>query len=91
MDLVVQQYLPEITEGEWSLIFFGGQYSHAVRKCPAEGDFRVQTHFGGSARAELPPETIVETAADILRDIPGREDPLYARVDGVERNGTLVL
>jgi hypothetical protein len=29
-DLLVQPYLPEVaSEGEWSLMFFGGRYSHA--------------------------------------------------------------
>ncbi|MGZ3443894.1 MAG: ATP-grasp domain-containing protein, partial [Polyangia bacterium] len=45
---LVQPFAPEIaTEGEWSLLFFGGGYSHAAIKTPASGDFRVQTQHGG--------------------------------------------
>ena len=53
-DLLVQPFLPEVTSrGEWSLVFLGGEYSHAVLKRPAGGDFRVQEHLGGnSAPAE---------------------------------------
>ncbi len=47
---LVQPFQPEIqTEGEWSLIFIDGEYSHAVLKRPAAGDYRVQNDFGGSA------------------------------------------
>ena len=53
-DVLVQPFLPEVTSrGEWSLVFLGGEYSHAVLKRPAGGDFRVQEHLGGnSAPAE---------------------------------------
>jgi hypothetical protein len=35
--------MPEITEfGELSMFFFGGKYSHSVKKLPKVGDFRVQ-------------------------------------------------
>ena len=45
---LVQKFLPEIaTTGELSLIFIGGEYSHAVRKTPKQGDIRVQAEFGG--------------------------------------------
>src|SRR5258706_7374133 len=46
--MMVQEFMPEVAEeGEWSLIFFGGQFSHAVKKYPATGDFRVQEALGG--------------------------------------------
>ncbi len=39
-DMLVQPFLPEIvSDGEWSLLFFGGEYSHAVRK--RTGDRRL--------------------------------------------------
>lgn len=45
---LIQPYLPAIAEeGEYSLFFFGGEYSHAILKRPANGDFRVQEQFGG--------------------------------------------
>src|SRR5262249_12250351 len=47
---VVQRFVDEVqTRGEWSLMFFGGKYSHAVLKQPKAGDFRVQEEYGGSA------------------------------------------
>ncbi len=47
---MAQPFLPALqTEGELSLVFIGGELTHAVRKLPARGDFRVQSQYGGSA------------------------------------------
>src|SRR3546814_2436579 len=49
---LVQPLMPGIfTEGEFSLFFFGGRFSHAIVKRPASGDFRVQEQFGGREMA----------------------------------------
>src|SRR5260370_37218539 len=48
-DVMVQQFLPAVlSEGELSLVFLAGAFSHAVRKRPATGDFRVQEQFRGT-------------------------------------------
>jgi len=88
--VVVQPLMKAVqTQGEWSLMFFGKQYSHAVLKKPAVGDFRVQEHLGGSLAAGEPPPGLIEQASEILEQV---NDPLpYARVDGVEQDGRLVL
>ncbi len=87
---LVQEFMPEITtHGEWSLLFFSGQYSHAVLKQPQSGDFRVQTDFGGSAHAALPPPQFLAKAQALLRMVD--QPLLYARVDGVERDGQFIL
>jgi glutathione synthase/RimK-type ligase-like ATP-grasp enzyme len=89
-DLLVQPFCSEIvTRGEWSLVFFGGEYSHAVLKRPALGDFRVQRHFGGTPAAAKPPARLVEQAAAILRRAGA--PLLYARVDGIERDDDFIL
>jgi hypothetical protein len=47
-EYILQEYVPSIeSEGELSLIFFSGKFSHAIQKIPAEKDFRVQIQFGG--------------------------------------------
>jgi glutathione synthase/RimK-type ligase-like ATP-grasp enzyme len=88
MDCLVQPFVPElVSEGEWSLLFFLGAYSHAVLKRPERGDFRVQEEFGGVlVPAEASP-AIVEAAARALE--AAGQDTLYARVDGVVRGGRL--
>jgi len=90
MDCLVQPFAEElVATGEWSLLFFRGRYSHAVLKKPTAGDFRVQEEFGGVVQpAEAPPEVIA--AATRALEAAGQET-LYARVDGVVRDGRLEL
>jgi glutathione synthase/RimK-type ligase-like ATP-grasp enzyme len=87
---MVQRFVPELArDGEWSVMFLDGEYSHAVLKRPRAGDFRVQREHGGSAEGSAPPAHILATAAAITQRIPGPW--LYARVDGVEIDGQFVL
>jgi glutathione synthase/RimK-type ligase-like ATP-grasp enzyme len=78
-DALVQPYLPGVTEGEVSLIYFGGEFSHAVRKVPAPGDYRVQIFHGGTVHphAATEAERAVGTAALLTAPAP----VAYARVD----------
>ncbi len=91
---MVQPFFEEVREpGEWALVFFDGQFSHALRKIAKTGDFRVQTDHGGTVAFEpSPPKDLVSQALralDAVRD--GEPYPLYARVDGVVRDGLLYV
>ena len=89
-DLLVQPVIDEIlTAGEWSLVFFDGAFSHAVLKRPAPGAFRVQEELGGHAVPMRPPAPLVEQARSSLTAL--NTPLLYARVDGIERDGRFVL
>ena len=89
-DAMVQPYLDEVRDpGEWSLIYLGGRFSHAVLQRPAGGDFRVQVAYGGTAVARDPARDLIADAGAVLAALPS--EPLYARLDGVERGGHLVL
>jgi glutathione synthase/RimK-type ligase-like ATP-grasp enzyme len=89
-EMLVQPFIDEVvTAGEWSLIFFRGAFSHAVIKRARSGDFRVQHDFGGTWEPAQPDAALIEQAQEILQTI---EEPwLYARVDGVVRDGRLLL
>jgi hypothetical protein len=88
--LMAQPFLPEVVEqGEWSLVFFRGAWSHAVVKRPREGDFRVQWTHGGRHAGAAPPAGLVEQARAALAAAPS--PGLYARVDGVVRDGRFLL
>lgn len=84
--VLVQPYRAEIEDdGELSLVFFDGRYSHALVKHPKAGDFRVQPRHGGTARPyHADPELVVQ-ASRVLAFLP--ETPLYARVDGLLLGG----
>lgn len=85
---MAQPFLPSVlTEGEISLVLIEGRLSHALRKRPARGDFRVQSQYGGTHELTEPPAGAAEIAAAALDCAPG--EPLYARVDLVRGDGGL--
>jgi hypothetical protein len=87
---MVQPFVPEVeTDGEWSLQFFSGVFSHAVVKRAAPGDFRVQREFGGTHETVTPTAEMLRDAERALRAAPG--ESVYARVDGVIVRGELVV
>jgi glutathione synthase/RimK-type ligase-like ATP-grasp enzyme len=89
-DVLVQAFLPEIErDGEWSFVFFEGEFSHAVLKRPAPGDFRVQSEFGGEVLARSPSDSVLAEAERISHHIP--RPWAYARIDAVEAQGVLTL
>lgn len=85
--LIVQPFLPSILDqGEQSLIYFGGQFSHAAVKRAKPGDYRVQPEFGGTEE-EITPSPEVRALADAaLATAPGKT--AYARVDIVMNGDT---
>lgn len=89
MPFIVQEFMPEVAAGEWSLIFIGGDFTHAVKKVPAAGEFRSQRDFGAKQHAAPPPETAIQQSKRILGLLP--ETPAYARVDFVMRGEVPVL
>ncbi|WP_287941182.1 hypothetical protein [Sphingopyxis sp.] len=79
---LVQPLMPGIlADGEYSLFFFGGAFSHAIVKRPASGDFRVQEQFGGRETRWEASEAARLLAAAALAAAPA--PPVYARVDMV--------
>ena len=91
--VLVQPYLAVIaTDGEWSLLFYGGVYSHGVLKRPKPGDFRVQVEHGGGSDFREPDDHVIDAAAGALAEAEaGRARSLYARVDGCIVDGQFVL
>ena len=87
---MVQPFVQEVeSDGEWSLQFFGGVFSHAVRKYAALGDFRVTREWGGWHETVTPPPNVIRQAEGALRFAPG--ESVYARVDGFIVNGDFML
>lgn len=79
-DAMVQPFLPSLqSEGELSLVYIDGDFSHAARKRPAPGGFRVQSIWGGTVEPTTPEPAHLEVANRALAQLA--EPPLYARVD----------
>jgi len=79
-ELILQPFIDSIlSEGEYSLFYFAGEFSHAIRKRPATGDFRVQEEHGGLIEATQPAAELQRAATDALSAIG--QTLLYARLD----------
>ncbi len=85
-EMLIQPLMPLIaSEGEYSLFYFAGTFSHAILKIPEQGDFRVQEQFGGREVTVEAPVAALTHAEAALAAAPG---PLtYARVDMVRGEG----
>ncbi len=88
---LIQPFLKSVlSEGELSFIYFGGQFSHAIVKRPKDGDYRVQSGYGGREEPYTPSQTDraqVRAVLDVLDFTP-----LYARIDFLRSDfGQLLL
>lgn len=86
---MAQPFVEEILTGEWSLLFFGGKYSHSLLKTPKENDFRVQHYLGGTVTYQVADETLIKEASQYIKAFAA--NTLYARVDGVVIDGVFHL
>ena len=83
--MMVQPFLRSvIEEGEYSVMLFGGTFSHCIVKRPKTGDYRVQPHLGGREEKCDPPEGAIDLAKTALAAAP--TEAAYARVDMVRGN-----
>jgi glutathione synthase/RimK-type ligase-like ATP-grasp enzyme len=83
--MMVQPFLRSVmNEGEYSLMFFDGQFSHAIIKRAKSGDYRVQPHLGGTESPCDPPSGSRAVAEAALAAAP--DMPTYARVDLIRLN-----
>lgn len=89
-DVMVQPFVASVAEaGEVSLVYFGGRFSHAIRKQPAPGDFRVQDMYGGTVHPHQPTAAELAVADAVLARTPA--PTTYARIDLVEFDGAPAL
>jgi hypothetical protein len=90
--MMAQPFLHAIqSEGEFSFIFIDGDFSHALMKRAADGDYRIQSEYGGIETAITPSTEEIAAATRALLAMPG-EAPLYARVDMLRgEDGDLLL
>lgn len=79
-EFMVQPFMKNIIdEGEYSLFFFNGEFSHCVLKKPKENDFRVQEEHGGKFRIVVRNQQQILIAESIINKLS--TIPLYARAD----------
>jgi len=80
--VMVQPFVSEVVrEGEISLHYFAGEFSHAIRKLPKPGEYRSQEEHGAEIRPHVPRPDELSIALRALEHVG--EKLLYARVDMV--------
>jgi glutathione synthase/RimK-type ligase-like ATP-grasp enzyme len=77
---MIQPFLKAIaTEGERSLFWFGGAFSHAIRKVPQAGDWLANIPGKTAFVQDKPPHAAIDTAEAARARIP--HEVLYVRID----------
>jgi len=88
-DAIVQPFIREIVNGEVSLLYFGGVFSHAVIKKAKEGDFRSHPIWGASVEKHAPTVEELRVGEIVLNTMDSTE---YARIDMVNTSkGPLII
>ena len=95
-DVLLQPYLARVDQaGETALIYFGGRYSHAIRKGPLlapNADATAKLFAPEQIVARQPAAEELALAERVLAALPFPGSPLYARVDLLrDENGDPVL
>lgn len=85
--ILAQEFLPEISYGEWKMTCIDGKVELAVHAKPRGGEFRINSRFGPTIDVSEPPEAARSAAEDIMAFV-GK--PLCARVDGVMRDNRFI-
>lgn len=86
---MLQDFIPEIIEnGEWSLVFIGGKYSHAVHKKPGLDSILVHAERGGSLNfLNQPRASLIDFAIETYQKI----FPAFKKATGSLCNENFIL
>jgi hypothetical protein len=93
-EVCLQRFLPDIAAaGEFSAVFLGGRFSHAVAKTVAVGGWVAHEHFGGQNRPHLASRAERRWADAVEERLRARFGVLpYVRIDGIRDGaGELLL
>ena len=78
---MVQPFLPSVVEeGEYTFLFIDGAFSHGVLKRAAEGEYRIQSLYGGYECDYDPQPADLARAQSVVSALPFAA-PLYCRID----------
>lgn len=78
---MVQPFLPSIVEeGEYTFVFIDGAFSHGVLKRAGDGDYRIQSLYGGTELDYTPEQEDLATAEAVVAALPF-DGLLYCRID----------
>ena len=87
---IIQPFVDSIiSEGEYSLFYFGSELSHCILKTPRQDDFRVQEEHGGVLKLAQADPGMIDAASKVLDALPSQA--LYARIDFVRSGNSFLL
>lgn len=78
-----------LDDGELSFVFVEREFSHALRKRPAAGNYLIHTHHGGADEAYHPGSEEIDACRAFLDVLPA--PGLATRIDVVLHQGNLLL
>jgi hypothetical protein len=90
-NFLVQPFVEGVCqEGEYSLFYFAGRFSHAILKIPSSDDFRTQEEHGADIRSVQPEPALLAAADKVVALL--NPQPVYVRVDLVRaKDGRFLL
>lgn len=78
---MIQPFLSSVVEeGEYTFVFIDRQFSHGVLKKAAEGEYRIQSLYGGSEHDFEPSPADLAQAEAVVAALPF-DNLLYCRID----------
>ncbi|NSX56972.1 ATP-grasp domain-containing protein [Parasulfitobacter algicola] len=83
-----QEFIPEISEGEWSATIIDENIAHCIRRRPASGEFRTNGRFKPQTEVVEAPQSLQEAAEKVSRYLG--PTMLYIRLDGIISAGNFV-
>ena len=79
-NFLVQPFISSVCEeGEYSLFYFAGQFSHAILKTPSSNDFRTQEEHGADIQSVQPEQGLLAAADKVVALL--EPQPAYVRID----------
>jgi len=89
-EVILQPMIESIlNEGEYSFLYFGGEFSHALLKKAKKGEFRIQEKHGGTVEHYQPRDFEINEVTASLKKI--KYSMTYVRVDMVRIEGKLSI
>lgn len=87
-EYLAQDYMPEIRDGERSLVYLGFEYQHAVLKKPSISnpqEFRCNETLGGTVAVYEPAQDELDFAESLLKAYESLNCPVhYSRIDLIQ-------
>jgi len=79
---LVQPFMSSIqTEGEVSMVYISGGFSHAVKKIPAPGDYRAHFLYNAKVTKFTPSDAHFQVVGRLFQVVDHVTKLLYARID----------